>query len=75
MDFFDKGFACVELFDPKFALDVWNDVDKDEIRRHLENISDKPWKPLTFPRTRNFAAFIHEIDKVSGCFPSENHQY
>ena len=65
MDFFDKGYACVDLFDPKFASDVWNDVDKDEIRRLLQGVSVEPWEILTFPRTSAFIAFVHEIDKVS----------
>ena len=65
MDFFDKGWACVDLIDPRTAVAVWRDVDKDEIRRLLGEVSDKPWKSLTFPRTPRFAAFVREIDEVS----------
>ncbi|CAD6592269.1 MAG: hypothetical protein ASARMPRED_006145 [Alectoria sarmentosa] len=65
MDFFDKGYACIELIDPKFALDVWKDIDQDEIRRFLAEVSEKPWKALTFPRTPSSVAFVQEIDRVS----------
>ena len=65
MDFFDKGFSCVDLIDPKFALEVWNDVDKAEIHRLLQEVSEKPWKILTFPETLSFLNFVNEIDKVS----------
>lgn len=64
MDFFEKGYAIVELFDPKFASDLWNDVDKEEIYRLLDNVSDKPWKSLTFPRTESFGQFVMETDRV-----------
>ena len=69
MDFFDKGYACIELMDPKFALDVWKDIDPDEIRRFLAEVSEKPWKSLTFPRTPSTVAFLREIDNVSNCSP------
>lgn len=64
-DFFYKGFTCIELLDPRYASDVWKDVDQEEIRRLLSEVSDKPWKSLTFPRTPSFAAFVQEIEKVS----------
>ena len=65
MDFFDYGHACVDLIDPIYPTNAWKDVDKDEIRRLLGEKGDKPWTRLTFPRTLNYATFVHEIDKVS----------
>ena len=65
-DFHDKGFAVLELMDPRFAADVWRDIDKDEIRKLLDTVSDKPWKSLeNFPRTRSLFAFSREVDNVS----------
>lgn len=75
-DFNEKGFAYVELFDPKFASDAWEDVDKDEIRGLLDQVSNQPWKALTFPKTRNFLAFVQEVDKVSNiALFNRLHQY
>ena len=65
VDFFEKGYAIVELFDPKLALEVWKDMDKDEIRRLCDEAkSDKPQKPLTVPKTASFSRFVQEIDNV-----------
>ena len=65
MDFFDKGYTCVQLFDPVIASNVWQDVDKDEIRKLLEKISNKPWEKLSFQRTPSFAIFVEAVNKVS----------
>ena len=73
VDFFEKGYAIVELFDPKLALEVWKDMDKDEIERHRDEAkSDKPKKPLTVPKTASFSRFVQEIDNVreTGQIPS-----
>ena len=59
MDFFDKGYAIVELFDPKLVLELWKDMDKDEIRRlRDEEKSDKPMKLLTVPKIASFSRFV-----------------
>ena len=65
-DFFDKGFAVVDLIDPRFASDVWRDMDQDEIRKLLDTIHEKPWKSLeNFPQTRSLLNFSQEVDDVS----------
>ena len=63
-DFFDKGFAVVELMDPRFAADLWRDIDQDEIRELLDTVSDVPWKPITFPTTQSLLDFTREVDRV-----------
>lgn len=69
MDFFDNGFACLELLDSKFASDAWKDVDKNEYRTLLETTSESqsPWKSLTSPTTQSFGDFVLEVDKVGNC--------
>ena len=66
-DFFDKGFAVVDLIDPRFAADLWKDIDQNEIRKLLQDTyNDVPWKSLkNYPQTQSFLAFAHEIDNVS----------
>ena len=65
-DFFDKGFAVVDLIDPRFAADVWRDIDKNEIRTLLQGtFTDVPWKSLeNFPQTQSLVAFSHEVENV-----------
>ena len=65
-EFFDKGFAVIDLMDPMFAADVWRDIDQNEIRALLQGtFNDVPWKSLeNFPQTHSFLAFAREIDNV-----------
>ena len=72
MDFFEKGCACIDLIDPRFASDAWKDVDKNEILRHLDFVRDEPWKwkPLTCPNSSNFLNFVAEIDNVGATLRS-----
>lgn len=65
MDFFEKDFAIVELFDRKFALDFWNDLDEEDIDRILQHSCDEFWKHLSFPETESFIEVVGAVDKVS----------
>ena len=65
-DYHDKGFAVVDLMDPRFAADVWRDIDKDEISKLLSKTDNMPWKTLqSIPRTQSAVAFVQELDNVS----------
>ena len=65
-DYHDKGFAVIDLIDPRFVADVWSDIDKDEIRKLLGTFSDVPWKALqNVPQTQRIVAFFQELDNVS----------
>lgn len=66
-DFADKGFAVIDLIQPRFAADLWRDIDKEEIRKLLlDTDSDAHWKTLeNFPRKRSLITFTREVDSVS----------
>ena len=65
-DFFDKGFAVIDLIQPRFAAEVLRDLDKEEIRKLLDTVSDKPWKSLKIlPKTRSLLTFSEEVEAVS----------
>ena len=65
-EFFNKGFAVVDLMDPRFAADVWRDIDQNEIRTLLQGtFTDVPWKSLeNFPQTPSLVAFSRKIENV-----------
>lgn len=67
-DFLEKGIVHLELMDPKYAVDAWDDIDQDEIRRLINEDGGSNWKPLAIPSNPRMDAFIEEVDKV--CKPS-----
>ena len=60
----------VDLIDPRFAADVWRDIDQNEIRALLGGtFTDVPWKSLeNFPQTQSLLAFHREVDNVKYYF-------
>ena len=70
-DYHDKGFAVVDLMDPRFAAGLWRDIDQDAIRKLLEKAHEKHWQPLSFPRTPSFLNFNQELENVGYYFLSE----
>ena len=69
MDFFNYGYGILDLIYPSYAAEAWEDVDKEEIRKALTEIDDRPWTVLKTPKTPSFTAFVKEIDKVGGQSP------
>lgn len=63
-DYLEKGIVHLEMMDPKYAVEVWDDIDQDEIRRVMMEDGGTTWKPLTTPNTPRMHAFIREVDKV-----------
>ncbi|KAM0801851.1 hypothetical protein BDR22DRAFT_888300 [Usnea florida] len=62
-DYHDKGFAVIDLMDPRFAADLWRDIDKDEIRKLTGKMEEMPWKALkNVPQTQSAVAFSQEVD-------------
>lgn len=64
-DFFEKGFACVELMNPQFAVATFKDLDLAQLQRFHGKVSDQAMEKLTLPRTPSFDAFIQKIEDVS----------
>lgn len=71
-DFFEKGFACVDLIKPGFARAVWKDLDRAQILKFQKEVSHLPIEKLTFPQTPSFDALTQEIENVSHWRPEEN---
>lgn len=71
-DFFEKGFALVDLIKPGFARAVWKDLDRAQILKFQKEVSHLPIEKLTFPQTPSFDALTQEIENVSHWRPEEN---
>ena len=64
MDFFDNGYFVVDLLDPQFAINAWNEIQGEEMTKVQTNTENTPFTQLPLPETPHFTAFRDQVDKV-----------